>query len=114
MRALPLLFRTLLLGLLVVGTLVKPVLAIACEIHDVQRAAAEASQNGPEAASQPGQEESCCSLPDCNDCCAHTVALLPALDVARATPAAAALLSSLSIEFEPAAFAVAFRPPIRA
>lgn len=105
--------RLFLLGLLIFGILAKPVLAIACEIHDATRAAAAVSQDAAEAAPASGQDESCCDLPDCNDCCAHTVALLPALAVLRAAPAAAPRLPAWSVEFEPALLAVAFRPPIR-
>ena len=105
--------RLFLLGLLFFGILAKPVLAIACEIHDATRAVAEASQGGIEAVSASEQDEGCCALPDCKDCCAHTVALLPALAVLRTAPVAPPPLPSLSVEFEPAALAVAFRPPIR-
>jgi hypothetical protein len=101
-----------LLGLLIFGILAKPVLAIACEIHDATRAVAAVSQDAAEAAPASGQDESCCDLPDCNDCCAHTVALMPTLAALRAEPAAAAPLPALSVTFEPAALAVAFRPPI--
>ncbi len=112
MRKLLALSRMLLFGLLVAGVLVKPVLAIACEIHDAARAAVEFSQAAPEAMPEPGQDEACCALPDCSDCCAHTVALLPALATLRAAPAIASPLPLLSVEFEPTAHAVAFRPPI--
>lgn len=113
MPASPTLLRILLLVLLGAGILVKPVLAIACEIHDSQRSAADASQDGASGiAPEQSQDEGCCALPDCNDCCAHTVALLSMSAVLRAGPAAASPLPSLSVAFEPAAFAVAFRPPI--
>lgn len=104
--------RLLLLGLLIFGILAKPILAIACEIHDVKRAIAEASEGVSATAAEPDQGEGCCALPDCNDCCAHTVALMPTLAALRAEPAAAAPLPALSVTFEPAALAVAFRPPI--
>ncbi|TKR29580.1 hypothetical protein FCE95_15740 [Luteimonas gilva] len=104
----------LLFGLLIFGILAKPVLAIACEIHDAKRAIAEASQGVSATAPELDQGEGCCALPDCNDCCAHTVAMLPTLAVLRAEPAAGPPLPALSVEFEPAALAVAFRPPILA
>lgn len=105
--------RMLLLGLLIFGILAKPVLAIACELHDIQRSAAETSQDGAKATSQSGQEERCCSLPDCNDCCAHTTAMVPEFFIIPAGAMAASPLPSLSVKFEPAAVSVAFRPPIR-
>jgi len=98
------------LGLLMVGVLVKPVLAIACEIHDVQKMTASQTQT---AAEEPGSDESCCALPDCNDCCAHTTAVVPEFLIAPAVTMAASPLPSLSVKFEPTAISVAFRPPIR-
>lgn len=99
------------LGLLMAGILVKPVLAIACEIHDVQKMAANAGQaTGVE---EPGSDESCCLLPDCNDCCAHTTAVVPQFDIVPAVAIAVVPLPLLSVKFEPTAIAAAFRPPIR-
>lgn len=109
--SLPSLLRILMLGLLMAGILVKPVLAIACEIHDVQKMAASEVQAA--AAGEAGSDESCCSLPDCNDCCAHTTAVVPEFLVAPAVAMAVSPLPSLSVKFEPAAISVAFRPPIR-
>ena len=113
MSSLPSLLRILMLGLLMAGVMMKPVLAIACEIHDMQKIVAAEPAAAAEAPG-PGSGESCCSLPDCNDCCAHTTALLPILNLAPAAPMAASSLPSLSVEFEPTAFPVAFRPPIPA
>lgn len=99
------------LGLLMIGILVKPMLAIACEIHDVQRVAADAMLTVAEAP-DADSDESCCPLPDCNDCCAHTTALMPALNSVPTALMAASPLPSMSVEFEPTAFPVPFRPPI--
>lgn len=100
------------LGLLMAGVLLKPVLAIACEVHDVQRVLAGEPQATAAELTDAGSGESCCSLPDCNDCCAHTTALLSALNSVPAAPMAASPLPSLSVEFQPTAFPVPFRPPI--
>lgn len=105
-------FRFLMLTLLVAGVLVKPVLAVDCEIRDAQQlivgemAAAEAPHSN--------SGEDCCSLPNCNDCCAHTIALLPPVGMAAAAPMMPTVLPALSVDFEPIAFPVAFRPPIAA
>src|SRR5687767_7907199 len=100
--SLPSLFRIVMLGLLMAGLLAKPVLAIACEIHDVQKTAASAVQ--AIAAEESGSDEGCCSLPDCNDCCAHTTAVVPEFLVVPAVAVAASPPPSLSVKFEPAAF----------
>lgn len=104
--------RFLMLALLVAGMLVRPVLAAGCEIRDTQQIAANGHPAG--AAELPASDEVCCSLPNCNDCCAHAVALLPPVGGAPAVPAAAAVLPALSVGFEPIAFPVAIRPPIGA
>lgn len=109
--SLPSLLRILMLGLLMAGILAKPVLAIACEIHDVQKMAASAGQAG--GAEESDSDESCCSLPDCNDCCAHTTAVIPQFDIVPAIAIVAVRLPLLSVKFEPTAIAAAFRPPIR-
>lgn len=104
--------RFLMLALLMAGVLVKPVLAAECEIRDVQQlivgemAAAEAPHST--------SDEDCCSLPNCSDCCAHTIALLPPGGMAATAPMMATVLPALSVDFEPIAFPVAFRPPIAA
>jgi hypothetical protein len=105
--------RFLMLALLVAGVLVRPVLAVECDIRDAQQsvAAGHLQTAGTEA---PSPHEDCCSLPNCSDCCAHIAALLPPFGVAAAVPMTAAVLPALSVDFEPIAFPVAFRPPIAA
>lgn len=104
--------RFLMLAMLVAGMLVRPGLAFECEIRDVQHALTGDLQATEAAGTTPNED--CCSLPNCNDCCAHTIALLPPVGVAAAVPMAAAVLPALSVDFEPIAFPVAFRPPIAA
>ena len=104
-------FRFLILALFVAGMLVKPVLAAECEINDALFASSGTQAVSTDAS---GSHEDCCSLPDCNDCCAHSMALQPAFAGATAGSMRASVLPSLSVDFEPIAFPVAFRPPIAA
>ena len=102
--------RFLMLALLMAGVLVKPVLAIECEIGDAQPSLADHAQTTGSQA--PSSDEDCCSVLDCDDCCAHSLALHPPVGGASAVPVTAPALPALSVEFKPIAFPVAFRPPI--
>ena len=107
---LPLALRLLLLGLLLFGLLVKPVLAATCEIDDARPELA--GQHQSVVASDTGTSEDCCLVQDCNACCAQVAAMAPQLKVSAAVPQFASPLPALSVEFEPPAYPVAFRPPI--
>lgn len=107
---LPLALRLFVMGLLVFGLLVKPVLAAACEIDDARPGLAGQQQSI--VAADPGTSEDCCLVQDCNACCAQVAAMVPQLKVAAAAPRLASPLPALSVEFEPTAYPVAFRPPI--
>jgi hypothetical protein len=108
---LPLALRVFVLALLAFGLLMKPVLAVACEIDDARQGLA--GQHQPLVAADPGTGgEDCCLVQNCNQCCVHTVAVLPPLKVAASFFAVASPLPALSVEFEPTAYPVALRPPI--
>jgi hypothetical protein len=108
---LPSALRVIVLGLLVLGMVMKPVLASACEISDVQRALA--AQHQPTAAQVPDSgTESCCPAQNCSECCAHTVAMTPPLKVLATFQKATRLSPGPSLKFEPTAYPVGFRPPI--
>ena len=109
-RSLPVL-RMFVLGLLVFGLLVKPVLAMACDIGDAQRTLAG---EHPPAIQAPdaGTGDDCCPSQSCNECCAPTAALLPQIGVAMSSQASTSTLPTLSMQFEPTAYPVGFRPPI--
>ena len=102
--------RFLMLALLMASVLVKPVLAVECEVRDAQRLVSGHMQAAVSEAAVPGDD--CCAALDCSDCCAHTVALQPPTSGGSAVPVTAPALTALSVDFEPIAFPVAFRPPI--
>lgn len=104
--------RFLMLALLLAGVLVKPVLAVECEIRDVRQLVVDHVQTADSEA--PASDEDCCTAPNCSDCCAHSVALQPLAGGPLAAPMTAPALPALSVDFEPIAFPVAFRPPIAA
>lgn len=100
------------LVLLATGMLVKPVLAIACEIHDIgQSTVIDAVAAVGEA---PAAAEDCCALRHCNNCCSHTVALPTLLGDPSTTVLDTAALPAPSAHFVPITLPVALRPPIAA
>jgi len=108
---LPSALRVVVLGLLVLGMVMKPVLASACEIGDAQQVLA--AQHQPAAAQVPQSgTESCCPAQNCNECCAHTVAMTPPIKVAATFHRATRLSPGPSRNFEPTVYPVGFRPPI--
>lgn len=104
--------RFLILALLMAGMLVKPVLAVECEIRDAQQLVVGHVQTTDTEA--PASDEGCCSVPNCNDCCAHSLALHPPTGGTPAVPMTAPALPAMSVDFKPISFPVAFRPPIAA
>ena len=102
--------QMLVLCLLVFGLVMKPVLAVACEIDDARQVLADSHQ--PVVAADSGGSDDCCPSQNCSECCAHTVAMVPKLKVATSLPLMASPLPTLSVEFEPTAYPVALRPPI--
>lgn len=99
----------LVLCLLVFGLVMKPVLAVACEIDDARRVLTDGQ---PVAAAESEDSDECCPSQNCNECCCPTVAMVPKLKVAASLSLAASPLPALSVEFEPTAYPVALRPPI--
>jgi len=108
----PALLRLLLLVLLVGGIVAGPVLALDCELRDMQPSTVlDPSDGGSE---EPAPTEDCCAVSDCSNCCSHTVALQPLFDQARSVRVASVVLCSHASAFEPIAVPVALRPPIAA
>jgi hypothetical protein len=104
--------RILMLGLLMAGALVKPVLAFDCEIRDAGQLLAGDPRAVASQEPAPDTHDDCCALPSCGDCCAHTAAVIPQFQVHMTVSTAKAALPSLSVEFAPAAHSLVFRPPI--
>ena len=102
--------RFLMLALLMAGVLVKPVLAVECEIRGAQLSLVDHAQTAGNEV--PSSDEDCCPVLNCDDCCAHSLALHPPVGGASAVPVTAPALPALSVDFKPIAFPVAFRPPI--
>lgn len=111
--------RILLLGLLMVGVLVKPVLVLAGELHEAEHALltgddghADDGSSDPIEPSDPKNPWH--ALMHFGHCCGQAPALLPLMYLGSITPAATDPLPLLSVEFQPTAHPVAFRPPITA
>lgn len=103
--------RSVALALLLIGMVLNPMLAAACQIDDIgDRMSGQHPSVSNHAPAQDGQ---CCPMQGCSACCAHVAVFLPALDVVSGLPAGAGVLPVLSIEFEPTAYPVPVRPPIR-
>jgi len=109
---LPLALHVFVLGLLVFGLVMRPVLAVACEIKDAQQVLTGEHLAAVVKSSDRGANEDCCLVQNCSECCAHAAAMVPQVEVAAAFSGAANPLPALSVEFEPTAYPVAFRPPI--
>lgn len=104
----PLFLRVFVLGLLMAGVVMKPALTLACEIGE-----ASAQVDGPVSGiggSTAG--DGCCLVQECGDCCAHASAMTSQSKLAATLPLATGPLPVLSVDFEPIAYPVAFRPPI--
>lgn len=103
--------RSIALALLLIGMVMNPMLAAACQIDDIGD---RMSGQHPSVSNHaPSQDGSCCLAQGCSACCAHVAFFRSALAVASGLPADAGVLPVLSIEFEPTACPVPFRPPIR-
>lgn len=109
LRSSPIL-RLLVLALLVSGALAKPLLAVACELGDARQALV--AQQAAQPAGEAGASGDCCPAQDCTECCVPATALVPGLGVATGSSVNAGLLPTLSVQFEPRAYPVGFRPPI--
>lgn len=109
---LPPALRVFVLGLLVLGLLMKPVLVVACEIDDVQRTLAGEHRSPLLEAPASDAGDVCCGVQNCGECCTPAAAVVSQWKLVTALPAMTGPLPSLSVEFEPTARLVAFRPPI--
>ena len=103
-------FRFVLIALLMVGVLAQPVFAAACKDCEETPAAFDGTTSHSSGDSSPDGD--CCSIADCNECCAQAVALRLMLDTSPVVPESAPAVAALAVDFEPMALGVAFRPPI--
>lgn len=110
----------LLLGLLMLGVLVKPVIALAGEVHEAEHAliagdASHAEHDSPELLDPldtPDSGNPLHAFLHFADCCGPSAALLPLSTPASVSLASSEPLPCLSVELPPAANPVALRPPI--
>ena len=105
--------RLLLLVLVAFGLVAKPMLAAACDIADLQLAAAPA---GPLMSATPPDtgDADGCPMQHCGQCCVHATAAAPAVQVATIAPLGSTPTPMLSRTFRPTPYPVALRPPIAA
>ena len=119
LTSLPSVLRILMLGLLMAGVLMKPVIALAGELHEAGHVQST-DQDGhfqddasvpvdPSDATNPWH-----ALMHFSHCCGQAPALLPLMYLSSFAPVATEPLPQLSVEFQPAVHPVAFRPPISA
>ena len=117
LTSLPTVFRILMLGLLMAGVLVKPVIAFAGELHEAGHVEST-DQDGhfQDDASEPVDPSDATNpwhaLMHFSHCCGQAPAMLPTIHVGSVTPVATEPLPRLSVEFQPPVHPVAFRPPI--
>ena len=102
--------RFLLFALLMLGVVVKPVLATECGTCEEAHAVLDAGSTPPSEA--PPGDGDCCAVADCDDCCTQAVDVRTTIGIAPAVPIAAPGVTALAVDFKPIAVAVAFRPPI--
>lgn len=98
------------LGLLMVGVLMRPAMAIACEMHDVLPTVG--ADAGAHAAAAEDSDEDCCSFPGCHESCAHTAALIPQFEIPMPVAVVVAPSQPLPVAFDLPEQPVALRPPI--
>lgn len=101
--------RASVLGLLVAGLVMKPAMTLACEINEAPAQVDKGLVSGTDGSTA---SDGCCLIQDCGDCCAHASAMTSQSKPAATLPLATGALPVLSVEFEPIAYPVAFRPPI--
>jgi hypothetical protein len=105
----PLFLRVFVLGLLVAGLVTKPATTLACEISE---ASAQVDKGPVSGIGGSTAGDGCCLLQECGDCCAHAPAMASQSKLTAGLPATTGPLPVLSMDFEPIAYPVAFRPPI--
>lgn len=119
LTSLPFVFRILLLGLLMAGVLVKPVIAFAGELHEAEHVHLTGDNgHGDDGSSDPidpaDSKNPWHALMHVGHCCGQTPALLPLVYLGPIVPMVTEPLPPWSVEFQPTAHPVAFRPPISA
>lgn len=116
-------FRILMLGLLMAGVLVKPVIAFAGDMHEAEHAALSGHDDHDDGHADDGSsdpvdpadsENPWHALMHVGHCCGQAPALLSWAPLGSITPTATDPLPLLSVEFQPTVHPVAFRPPITA
>lgn len=101
--------RLLVLGTLVFGLLVKPVLAANCELEDLQRDLAQVVL--VDAADADAGDE-CCPGQMCGECCTAGT-FVPSFSATVGAVVVAAIDGPVgAAEFKPAPYPVSIRPPI--
>jgi hypothetical protein len=105
--------RLLLLALVAFGLVAKPMLAAACDLADLQLAAAPAAAVMSATPPDAGGTD-CCPMQHCGQCCVHVTAAAPAVQVATIAPPGATPTPMPSRTFRPTPYPVALRPPIAA
>lgn len=112
-------FRILMLGLLMAGVLVKPVIAFAGTLHEAEHAAVSGDDgHAADGSSDPIDPADATNpwhaLMHFSHCCGQTPAVLPLLYLGAITPAATDPVLPWTVAFLPTAHPVALRPPISA
>ena len=103
------LLRSLVLGLLVLGILVKPVATFTCEVHDASH---QVALGVVALAGAPADSDGhCCSCRSSHECCAPTPALLTHVEIALPVAADVALAQPLPVHFALTEQPVSLRPP---
>jgi hypothetical protein len=115
--SLPSLLRILLLGLLMTGVLVKPVLAFAGELHETEHSEStghdgHVQDDASEPADPSDETNPWHALVHFSHCCGQAPVLLFLMYLGAITPAAADPLSLPSFEVLPSLQPVDLRPPI--
>jgi hypothetical protein len=101
--------RLLVLGMLVLGLLVKPVLAANCELEDLQK---DFGQVVLVDATDADAGDECCPGQMCGECCTAVTVVPSSGATVSATAVAAIHTPAGAFEFEPAPYPVSIRPPI--
>lgn len=116
LTSMPTVFRILMLCLLMAGVLVKPLVALAGELHEAEHAQLTGDNgHADDSSSDPidpaDAENPWHALMHFSHCCGQAPALMPLISQGSFIPAATDPLPLLSFEFQPPAHPVAFRPP---
>jgi len=111
--------RILMLCLLMAGVLVKPVIAFAGELHEAEHAQLTGDNGHADGGSSdpidPADSENPWhALMHVGHCCGQAPAVLPLMILGSIVPTGTDPVPEWSVEFQPTAHPVAFRPPISA